>query len=253
MMQDKVVLTIAGADSSGGAGIQADLKVFAELGCRGESAVTALTLQDAGHFQLLNPLPAFHLRCQLERMENLQFDGIKIGMLATAENVEVVCDFLQRRRPHWVILDPVFRSSTGASLLDERGMLLLSDELLPLVDAVTPNLDEAAFLIGSPVTHIEAMKKCALMIWRGFDKEAGRKKFVVIKGGHLPSSNSPTDIFFDGTTMQEITRPRIPGGPFHGTGCRFSAALLAQLVQGEAPLTAVTKAKEYLTSTLSTG
>lgn len=250
-MTAPLLLTIAGSDAMGRAGIQADLKVFADHGCRGTSIVTALTLQDAGHFERLNPIPAGLLFRQMERLEHLSFAGVKIGMLATAENVRVVCDDLKKRRPPWVVLDPVFRSTTGAALLDDKGKLLLQEELLPLVDWITPNLEEAQFFISAPVTNLDQMKKAALMIWRSLWGDAG-KKGVVIKGGHL--AGAPIDLVFDGHEMKELAGVRIPGGPFdqaqgrpfHGTGCRFSSALLAYLVAGQKPQEAATAAKLFV-------
>ncbi len=239
---EKKVLTIAGSDPSGGAGIQADLEVFHSLKVTGFSAITAVTAQNDQRFFSLNPVPSTLLREQLRSVVSRRRpDVIKIGMLGTEENVFAVYRFLEEEKFDKVVLDPVFRSSTGAVLLVPKGIAIVKQFLIPRVTVVTPNLDEAEALTGMKVRTLDQMKEAALSIFVA----ARGVKGVVIKGGHL--EGDPTDLLYDGKEWRLFaSRIRFPKR-VHGTGCVYSAALAASLALGEPMEEAVQKAKDYVT------
>ena len=236
----KTVLTIAGSDPSGGAGIQADLQTFLAFGVRGLTAITALTAQDETRFLSLNPVSSKILQEQLKAVSKIKIDAIKIGMLGTRENVVVVAHFLKRMKGVKVVLDPVFRSSTGAVLLDLDGISLLKDLLIPLATVVTPNLDEAEILTGMKVRSLEEMKEAAQTLYRS----CRGVKAVLIKGGHL--KGAPTDLLFDGRHHHLFPAKRWPGPSPHGTGCVLSSAIAANLALGVSLNESVEQAKRHL-------
>jgi len=229
-------LSIAGSDSGGGAGIQADLKTFAAFGVYGASAVTAVTAQNTLAVSGVHPMPAEVVAAQLDAvLGDLGADAIKTGMLAKGAIVEVVAQRLRDRAN--VVVDPVLASSSGTPLLDEAGVGALKRELLPLALIVTPNLPEAAALTG-----------------RSDPREAARAihdlgpRHVVIKGGH--AAGDPDDLLFDGRGFTVFQGERVDTAHTHGTGCTFSAAIAAGLALGKAVPEAVDGAKRYVTAAL---
>lgn len=242
----KTVLTIAGFDPSSGAGITADLMVFRAHGLFGVSCITGLTVQSTQGVRATHPVVAETVRETLDCLwDDLPADGIKIGMLATAENVAAVADFLtqMRRRKAGVpvVLDPVLRSSSGKELLDARGVALLRERLLPLVDWVTPNLDELAVLSGRQVRERDDLPEAARKLQR-----ASRGLNVFATGGHLAT---PDDFLLTAEgRMRWLQGERVETSSTHGTGCALSSALLCGLVRGD--LDAPLMAKQYVAGAL---
>jgi hydroxymethylpyrimidine/phosphomethylpyrimidine kinase len=241
----KVVLSIAGSDPSGGAGIQADLKTLSASGVYGLSAITSLTAQNTRGIREIFDLPPAFIRRQLDLIyQDFTIDAVKIGMLGTKECVEVVSRLLAAKHQKNIVLDPVLRASTGKELLKAEGIELLKRKLLPLARIVTPNLIEASILSGLEVRDLPSMKEAARRII-----ELGAKS-VLIKGGHLPES--ATDLFYDGRDFSQLKAKRIKG-EFHGTGCTLSSAIAAGLAQGWSVKKAVIEAKQYLTKAMHPG
>ena len=237
----KHVLTIAGSDPSGGAGIQADLATFSAFGVKGLSVITALTVQDGGSVKGLFPIPSSFVVQQIETLaEAGTIDAIKIGMLAKGEIVTAVARVLDRLDITNVVLDPVITSSSGFPLLEKSGLPALR-ALLPRLLTVTPNLLEASLLAGMEVVTEDDMGEAAIRIG-----EMG-PRYVLIKGGHLPGE--AVDILYDGDVITRYVSERI-GSKLHGTGCRLSAALAACLAKGEGMEGAVKRSKNYVSDCL---
>lgn len=236
------VLTIAGFDPSSGAGVTADLKVFAAHSLYGLAAITALTVQSTQGVRRLHAVNPGFLAETLECLaEDVEISGVKIGMLGTVEIVSVISRFLAGSgipRDH-IVLDPIVRSSSGRTLLDQAGLDLLQSELLPQVGWVTPNLDELAKLAGSEVSGRESIPVAARLL-----AAAHPGLNVVVTGGHL----DPPDDFLLASTGEEHWFPgrKIETTATHGTGCTFSSALLAQLVAGSPTAETVARAKQYV-------
>lgn len=244
-----VLLTIAGFDPSSGAGITADLKIFAAHKLYGVAAITALTVQSTQGVRRVDPVSPDHLRQTLECLaEDLPIAGVKIGMLATSPLVEVVADFLEKSgiSAARVVLDPIVQSSSGRSLLSQDGVERLRERLLPRVGWATPNVEELAALTelaDEPVPVRQAIEEAAARLGA---KCPGLN--LVVTGGHL----DPPDDFLraaDGTTCW-LPGERIDTRATHGTGCTFSSALLARLVKGERGPLAVSGAKAYVAAAL---
>jgi hydroxymethylpyrimidine/phosphomethylpyrimidine kinase len=240
----QTVLTIAGFDPSSGAGVTADLMVFAAHGLFGTSCITGLTVQSTVGVQATTAVSAETVRATLNCLaSDVPPVGIKIGMLATAENVRAVAEFLvafrgeEERVP--VVLDPVLRSSSGRELLDAEGVRVMRESLLPLVDWVTPNLEELGVLTGRTVKRREDMDDAAVAL-----QEMGWELNVVVTGGHL---NPPDDLLVtaEGETVW-MPGTQMVSRSTHGTGCAFSSALLSRLVLGDSARDAAARAKEYV-------
>jgi len=238
------VLTIAGSDPSGGAGIQADLQVFASLGAHGAAAVTALTVQDTRGVQEVWECPAGWVRKQVAAvLEDLPVGAVKIGMLAGPEVVLAVTSVLAAHRGPPVVLDPVRTAGSGAELLNEAGLTALRESLLPLAHLVTPNLAEAEALAGRRVRTIEEMRAAARAI------AALGPAAVLVKGGHL--GGAPVDVLFADGEWVELPGERVAlDRRVHGTGCAFSAAAAVFLANGSPLVEAVSGAKRYVTAGL---
>lgn len=239
------VLTIAGSDPSGGAGVQADLRAFQALGVQGVSAITALTAQNERCFFSLNPVSSLILREQLQAIIAIhKIDAVKIGMLGTEENVFAVHRFLENARVGKVVLDPVFKSTTGGTLLESKGIELLKKNLIASATIVTPNLEEAEIITKMKIRSVDAMKEAALKIhttYRGVQA-------VLIKGGHL--HGEATDVLYEGRDWTLFkARKKFPRD-VHGTGCVLSAAIAAHLAMGQNLKTAVEKSKALVTRTI---
>lgn len=240
-----IALTIAGSDSGGGAGIQADLKTFAALGVHGASVITCLTAQNPARVLGIEPCPPEMLHRQLEAVfQELPPAAVKTGMLFSAENVHIVADFLKHRRMPLVV-DPVMLSTSGMELLPPRALKILMDQLIPLATLVTPNLAEAQILCGQEIASLEEMESAARKIHSQFGCA------VLLKGGHLRGQHQATDIFHDGKTPLLLRAPLVKNIRTHGTGCVYSAAVCATLAQGKNLLQAVQNAKRFVTSAIS--
>ncbi len=236
----KRILTIAGSDSGGGAGIQADLKAITLLDGYGMSVLTALTAQNTLGVQAIHEVPARFVERQIDSvLSDIGADAIKTGMLTNKEIVEVVAKKIEQYGIETVVVDPVMISKSGAPLLRKDAQKALIKRLIPLAWVVTPNLFEASVLTGMKVNSLEGMRKAAVQIW-----ELGAKN-VVVKGGHL--KGKAIDILFDGTNYAEIESPRIETKNTHGTGCTFASAIATLLARGEAVPEAVRKAKIFIT------
>ena len=244
-----VALTIAGSDSGGGAGMQADLKTFAALGVHGASAITCLTAQNPRRVLGIEPASSIILRQQIEAVfEELPPAAVKTGMLFSAENVRIVAKFFGARaaRPRVpLVVDPVMISTSGARLLEPAAVKILTGKLLPFATLVTPNLDETDILTGRRPASIEEMRKAAREIYSRYGCAA------LVKGGHLRNSREAADIFFDGQTELLLTAPFVKGVRTHGTGCVYSAAICAALALGHELPRAVEIGKRFVTASIS--
>lgn len=235
-----VALTIAGSDSGGGAGIQADLKTFQALGAYGASVITAITAQNTLAVTAVHEVPESVIAAQLDAVaSDLGVDGAKTGMLSSASIIATVAD----RVRHWglqrvLVVDPVMVSKSGARLLREDAVQALTQQLLPLAAVLTPNLPEAEVLLGRRIRSLEDMHQAAR------DLAALGPRAVVMKGGHF--EGDPVDVLFDGAAFHTLPARRIDTKNTHGTGCTFSSAIAAQLALGKGVVDAVRAAKAYL-------
>ena len=242
----KRVLTIAGSDSSGGAGIQADLKAITLLGGFGMSVLTALTAQNTMGVQGIHEVPAQFVEEQIDAvLSDIGADAIKTGMLANREIIEVVSRKIKQYKVKKVVVDPVMISKSGASLLRKDAQESLIKRLIPMAWVVTPNLMEASALAGFRVSSLEGMKKAAHQIYRM------GTKYVVVKGGHL--KGMAVDLLYDGKRFSEIEGPRIESKNTHGTGCTFASAIATFLARGDSVYEAVQKAKTFITMAIQSG
>jgi hydroxymethylpyrimidine/phosphomethylpyrimidine kinase len=242
----KQALTIAGSDSGGGAGIQADIKAIQANGVFAASVVTAVTAQNTVEVRDAMEIPLRMIRAQLEAVfDDLDIAAAKTGMLSSTGVIETVAAFLRERRFANLVVDPVMISKSGYSLLDPAAVDTMRRELLPLARVATPNLHEAAHLTGDSIDSLEAMEEAAQRI-----ADMGPRA-VLVKGGHAPFSPG-TDVLFDGsTTAQFRAATVIEGKSIHGTGCTLSAAIAARLALGENVAEAVANAKHYVTRTIA--
>ncbi len=245
-----VALTIAGSDSGGGAGIQADLKTFAALGVHGTSAIACLTAQNPWRVLGIEACSPKMLRQQIEAVfEELKPAAVKTGMLFSAKNVSVVAEFFRnskfKTQSSKLIVDPVLVSTSGAQLLEPKAIKILKEKLLPLAALVTPNLGEAEILAGQTISTIEEMRDAARKIHSQFGCA------VLIKGGHLKNTRDAADIFFDGKTELLLSAPFVKGVRTHGTGCTYSAAICAALALGHDLPRAVQIGKKFVTQAIS--
>lgn len=239
------VLTIAGSDSSGGAGIQADLRTFAAFGVYGASVVTCITAQNARRIIGIEAVQPQMVRSQLEAV----FEGgppkaIKTGMLYTRAVIKEVVRFLADSKVPLVV-DPVLVSTSGCPLLEKGAIQTLKNELLPLATLVTPNIAEAETLSGKKIRDPEDMRESARRLYREFGCAA------LAKGGHLMGMKEALDIFYDGRNELLLAAPFVHGVRLHGTGCKFSAAIVACLGLGNGLVAAVTKGKQFISQTIA--
>lgn len=241
----KRAMTIAGSDSGGGAGLQADLKTFAALGVYGMSAVTAITAQNTVGVQGVIELPADFVGLQIDSVvTDIGVDAVKTGMLANAEIIAVVAAKVREYNLPNLVVDPVMVAKSGDPLLREDARQALVSVLIPLAKVLTPNLHEAQALAGMEIGSLKAMKEAARAIHR-----LGARN-VVVKGGHLPGSDESIDVLFNGHDFTEFTTPRIETRNTHGTGCTFASAIAAELAKGRSVQESVRAAKAYLTMAL---
>ncbi|MDC0143487.1 bifunctional hydroxymethylpyrimidine kinase/phosphomethylpyrimidine kinase [Verrucomicrobia bacterium] len=240
-IKSPVVLTIAGSDSCGGAGIQADLRVFAALGVRGVSVVTAVTAQSPKIVRAVEGVKVEMVREQLTAVfEGNKPKAAKTGMLLTARNVEVVAEwFVKRRLP--LVVDPVMLSTSGAMLLKPSAVKVIQKKLLPVAKLVTPNVPEAEALTGLRIREPEDLRTAARALFEKYGCA------VLVKGGHLRGLNEAVDVLFDGREEWLFSLPRVKGRGMHGTGCVYSAAITAGLVKGLSLPKSVEQGKEFVT------
>jgi hydroxymethylpyrimidine/phosphomethylpyrimidine kinase len=243
------VLTIAGSDSGGGAGIQADLKTFSALGCYGMSVITALTAQNTVTVTGIFPVSPGFIAEQIDAvMEDIGVDAVKVGMLHSPEVIAVVAERLSRYKAPNIVVDPVMVAKGGAKLLRDDAAEALKTELLPLARVITPNLPEASVLLGHPVEREEDMLSACLEL-----AELGPAA-VLLKGGHLGKDKSPDLLYMkEGNRRVTLDAERVETANTHGTGCTLSSAVAAHLARGRGLEDAIRLAKEYITSALGAG
>ncbi|WP_291848292.1 bifunctional hydroxymethylpyrimidine kinase/phosphomethylpyrimidine kinase [Bradyrhizobium sp.] len=245
-MTTPIALTIAGSDSSGGAGIQADLKTFAALGVYGASVITALTAQNTTGVSGIHQVPAEFVAAQIDAVfSDLDIGAVKIGMVAQPASIDAIVAGLTRWSPKHVVLDPVMVATSGDRLLAAEAVDALRTKLIPRASVITPNLPEAAALLDEPVAREEAEVK-----------DQGRRllalgcKVVLIKGGHGEGAES-IDYLIDADGAVVLAAPRIATRNTHGTGCSLSSAIAAGLAKGEGMATAVARAKAWVSAAIA--
>jgi hydroxymethylpyrimidine/phosphomethylpyrimidine kinase len=242
------VLSIAGSDSGGGAGIQADIKTFAALGCFGMTAITALTAQNTCGVRSIHGVPPDMLRDQIDAvLEDIGVDAVKIGMLHAPDIVRTVAQAIDRHQMQRVVFDPVMVATSGAKLIDDTAMAVLVAEMFPRAVLITPNLIEAALLVGRPLTSPQDMALAAAeLIGRG-------ARGVLLKGGHLAGDVVMDLLLEAGSEPLWMQAPRIATANTHGTGCTLSSAIAAHLALGAALPEAVQQAREFVRQALQAG
>ena len=243
------VLTIAGSDSGGGAGIQADLKTFAANGCYGMSVITALTAQNTQGVTAIHALPpSFAVEQMAAVFTDIGADAVKIGMLYSAELIEAVAEGLNQFRARNIVLDPVMVAQSGDKLLQDDAIQAVKDHLMPVADVVTPNLPEAEVLLGRKIESFEDVKRAA----RELAGNGGRS--ILIKGGHMAESNS-TDLLYltEEDRFVILEAERIDSRNNHGTGCTLSSAIAANMARGSDIEEAVGKAKRFISNAIRAG
>ena len=242
-----IALTIAGSDSGGGAGIQADLKVFFALGCHGTSAITALTAQNTVGVSGIHDVPPEFVIAQIDSIvTDIGVGAAKTGMLSSAPIIQAVAEAVRAHAIVNLVVDPVSVSKHGDRLLAEDAVEALVRNVLPLALVLTPNLHEAGMLLDRTISTVAEMEMA------GRDLAALGPRTVLVKGGHL-DGDVATDIFFDGSEIHRIEGPRYDTTDTHGTGCALSAAIAARIAHGDSPLAAVTYAKDFVGGAIQRG
>jgi len=241
-----VTLTIAGSDNSGGAGIQTDLKTFGNLATYGTTAITCVVAEHPGRVKSIHPVPAKIVEDQLTLVhEAFPVAAMKTGMLFSTEIIHSVAHILKSKARRKLVVDPVMVATSGALLLKENAVLALRERILPLATVVTPNLDEAAILVGRKLTTLDEARQAAIdcsLMW---------KVPFLVKGGHLKLSES-VDFLAVGRRVTAFRVKTVPNVKLHGTGCTFSAAICAYLAHGFSLEEAVRKAKDFITKAIQT-
>ena len=238
-------LTIAGSDSGGGAGVQADLKTFSALGVYGASVITALTAQNTREVRAIHDAPPDFVTAQIDAVfEDIRIDAVKIGMLSRTEVIDAVAVTLRTHRPATVVLDPVMVAKSGDRLLRADAVEALCERLVPLATVITPNIHEAAVMLErpAPANEEEMADACKALLRLG-------SSGVLLKGGHLGGDES-IDIYYDGTAWLRLAAPRVDTRNTHGTGCTLSSAIAAFAARGEGLARAVQMAKDYVTAAI---
>jgi hydroxymethylpyrimidine/phosphomethylpyrimidine kinase len=240
-------LTIAGSDSGGGAGIQADLKTFAAHRVHGLSAIAALTAQHTRGVSAVHVPPLDFLRAQFDAcFDDFEIGAVKLGMLANAQVIDAVAEALQVRQPPCIVLDPVMVATSGAKLLEDAALDALRTRLIPLASVITPNLPEAELLLGHAIADLAAMREAASELL------ALGAACVFLKGGHLPGDGDVVDLFAEAAGIREIAHPRLRIEA-HGTGCTLASAIAANLCLGLPLAAACAAASDYVHAALRTG
>ena len=249
MKKYHTVLTIAGSDCSGGAGIQADIKTISALGCYAASAITAVTVQNTCGVSAIHPIPAEYVKSQIEAvMTDIKPEAVKIGMINDVEIVRAIASSIKTYRPKFVVFDPVMVSTSGCKLIEDKAIEAIKNELIPLSTIITPNLKEAIVLTGDNLSHADSMI------------EAGRKILnygchsVLVKGGHLDGDDMCDVLCINGdSNPYTFTARKIDSHNTHGTGCTLSSAIATNLALGYTLQEAVNRAKEYVYKGILTG
>jgi len=241
-----VALTIAGSDSGGGAGIQADLKTFQSLGVYGTTAITCITAQNPDSVLAVEPLSPGMVESQIQAVKNyFPLSALKTGMLFSAEIIQAVANALAGFEGKY-ILDPVMVATSGARLLKEDAISSLKEKLVPLSALVTPNLDEMAILLdGYAIADSEGMKKAAYVFYEKYSVP------VLLKGGHFVQEKEAVDLYFDGSELREFRSDFVQGVNTHGTGCTLSAAIVAYLAQGHGMEESIRLGKGYIQNAIA--
>jgi hydroxymethylpyrimidine/phosphomethylpyrimidine kinase len=241
-----IVLTIAGFDPSSGAGIAADIKTIATHGCYGIAAITAMTVQSTTGIRQVSPVdPRLFTDTLDELLADVKPSAVHIGMLGSGDIASRVARFLEKAKPPNVVLDPILKSSSGTSLLDEPGVIILKETLLPLAHVITPNVHEASALTGVPIGNLDDMKLAAQRL-----QEMGAQS-VVVTGGHLERAIDVLSV--KDQYVQIFKSDLLPSTNTHGTGCAFSTTIACQLAQDRALSTAVLLAKSYVSAAIANG
>lgn len=243
------ILSIAGSDCSGGAGIQADLKTISALGGYAATAITAITVQNTTGVRAIHAVPPLYVRGQIEVvMEDIRPEAVKIGMINDVEIVKVIADCLRRYRPRFVVFDPVMVSTSGHKLIENSAISALTRELMPLSSLITPNLNEAEVLTGHPINKVEEMRAAAPELLK-FGCEA-----VLLKGGHLEGGKMCDVLQMTGEDEPHLfVSDKIESKNTHGTGCTLSSAIATFLALGYDMPQAVERAKAYVTGGINAG
>ena len=246
MKTPTIVLTIAGSDSSGGAGIQADIKTISALGSYAASAITSVTAQNTLGVQAIHPVPTDMVRQQIESvMDDLHPEAIKIGMVCDKDIATAISECLRKYQPRWVVYDPVMVSTSGHKRMTDDTIDIICRDLIPQASLITPNLHEAQILLHEKINHLVEIEKGADVLGKAYGCS------VLIKGGHLEGSEM-CDVLYD-ATEQKIFRyntPKIESHNLHGTGCTLSSAITTKLSQGHSMKEAIALAKDYVTKAI---
>ena len=242
-----IVLTIAGSDSGGGAGIQADIKAISATGSYACSAITAITAQNTLGVSAIFPIPLEHVEKQLDAVfSDLNVTAVKIGMLADSDIIKVVAAKIKQYKPKFLVVDPVMVATSGDLLLQESAISTLKSELLPLADLITPNLPEGAALTGAVMPTCEDDMGAMINALRQLNVNA-----VLLKGGHLEQDENSNDLLIFQEHFELLTAKRVNTQNTHGTGCTLSAAIASYLAQGHDLLTAVKLGKQYISNAIA--
>lgn len=246
MKTPTIVLTIAGSDSSGGAGIQADIKAISALGSFAASAITSITAQNTLGVHGIHPIPTDMVRQQIEAvMDDLHPEAIKIGMVCDKNIAHTIAECIEKYHPKWVVYDPVMVSTSGHKLMTDDTIETIRQELIPRATLITPNLHEARILTGHELNTVEDMEKHAEVLSQTL------RCSVLIKGGHLEKGGM-CDVLYDATEKQcfRYHAPKIESHNLHGTGCTLSSAIATKLSQGHSMKEAIALAKDYVTKAI---
>lgn len=246
MKTPTIVLTIAGSDSSGGAGIQADIKAISALGSYAASVITSVTAQNTLGVQGIHPIPTDMVRQQIECvMDDLHPEAIKIGMVCDKDIARTIAECIRRYRPRWVVYDPVMISTSGHKLMTDDTIETICRELIPLTTLITPNLHEARILLGEKIECLHDMEKGAEVLGKTYGCS------VLIKGGHLEGGEM-CDVLYDAHEQRyfHFQAPKIESHNLHGTGCTLSSAIATRLSQGFSLNEAIASAKGYVTKAI---
>lgn len=241
------VLTIAGSDCSGGAGIQADIKTISALGAYAASAITAITAQNTLGVQDVLPISPSMVTAQIDSiMTDIEIDAVKIGMVNDASIVEVIVSGIKKYKPKYVVCDPVMISTSGCRLMEENTVDIIKQTLFPLSTVITPNLHEVSLLVGRKVSNIEEMKIAAEELSKKYDTN------VLVKGGHL-HSDEMCDVLFADNQFYMFTGEKIETRNLHGTGCTLSSAIATFLCKVGSISEAVSLSKDYVSKSIKCG
>ncbi|CAM4185291.1 bifunctional hydroxymethylpyrimidine kinase/phosphomethylpyrimidine kinase [Vibrio agarivorans] len=244
--QTPIVLTIAGSDSGGGAGIQADIKAISATGSYACSVITAITSQNTQGVSAILPIPLEHVESQLDAVfTDLNIVAVKVGMLADSNIIKVVANKIRQYQPRFLVVDPVMVATSGDLLLEQSAISTLKQELLPLADIITPNLPEGAALIGTSVPQTQAEMGAMKAQLRSLSAKA-----VLLKGGHLEKDENSNDLLITQESDELISAKRFPTRNTHGTGCTLSSAIASYLAQGNDLTAAVKLGKSYISQAI---